>query len=61
MIPVFRGGLVTLTFPGIAPVADGLGFHVPKGYLCFAIAFSLGAELLNSHTRRRPEANGKVH
>jgi predicted tellurium resistance membrane protein TerC len=28
-------------------VAEGLGFHVPKGYIYFAMAFSLGVELLN--------------
>jgi predicted tellurium resistance membrane protein TerC len=32
---------------GMALVADGLHFHIPKGYLYFAIAFSLGVETLN--------------
>jgi len=35
----------------MALVADGLGFHIPRGYLYFAIAFSLAVELLNSRTR----------
>lgn len=61
MTPVFRGSLATPTFRGTAPAADGLGFHIPRGYLCFAIAFSLGVELLNSQARKRAEANGKVH
>ncbi|MEO1252702.1 MAG: TerC family protein [Pseudomonadota bacterium] len=37
---------------GVALVADGLGFHIPRGYLYFAIAFSLIVELLNIQMRR---------
>jgi predicted tellurium resistance membrane protein TerC len=37
---------------GIALVADGTGFHIPKGYLYFAMAFSLGIEVLNLLARR---------
>lgn len=36
-----------LLLVGVALVADGLGFHIPKGYLYFAIAFSAGVEALN--------------
>jgi predicted tellurium resistance membrane protein TerC len=32
---------------GVTLVADGLGFHIPKGYIYFSMAFSLGVELLN--------------
>ena len=32
-------------------VADGLGQHVGKGYIYFAMAFSLGVELLNMKIR----------
>ncbi|WP_203291192.1 TerC family protein [Maricaulis parjimensis] len=32
---------------GVALVADGIGFHIPRGYLYFAIAFSLFVEVLN--------------
>ena len=32
---------------GVALIADGLGFHIPRGYLYFAIAFSLLVEVLN--------------
>jgi predicted tellurium resistance membrane protein TerC len=36
-------------------VADGLGQHVAKGYIYFAMSFSLGVELLNIRYRgRRP-------
>jgi len=35
-------------------VADGLDFHVPKGNIYFAMAFSVGVEMLNLRLRRRP-------
>lgn len=38
---------------GVFLVAEGLGFHVPKGYIYFAMAFSLGVELLNLTSRGR--------
>jgi predicted tellurium resistance membrane protein TerC len=31
----------------VALIADGLHFHIPRGYLYFAIAFSAGVEALN--------------
>ena len=40
-------GLAFILLIGMALVADGTGFHVPRGYLYFAIAFSLFVELLN--------------
>ncbi|MCG5242019.1 TerC family protein [Azospirillum doebereinerae] len=36
-----------LLLVGVALIADGLGFHIPKGYLYFAIAFSALVEALN--------------
>jgi predicted tellurium resistance membrane protein TerC len=47
--------LAFILLVGVALVADGLGFHIPRGYLYFAIAFSLGVELLNIRARRRAE------
>lgn len=38
---------------GMALVAEGLHFHIPKGYLYFAIAFSVGVEFLNLLARRK--------
>jgi len=38
---------------GIFLVAEGLHFHVPKGYIYFAMAFSLGVETLNLLSRKR--------
>ena len=46
-------GLAFILLIGMALVADGTGFHVPRGYLYFAIAFSLVVELLNGARRRR--------
>jgi predicted tellurium resistance membrane protein TerC len=41
-----------LVMVGMALVADGLDFHVPKGYIYFAMAFSVGVEMLNLRMRR---------
>jgi predicted tellurium resistance membrane protein TerC len=38
---------------GMVLVADGLGHHVPKGYIYFAMAFSVGVEMLNIRLRRK--------
>jgi predicted tellurium resistance membrane protein TerC len=38
---------------GVFLVADGLHFHIPKGYLYFSLAFSIGVEALNYWVRRR--------
>ena len=45
--------LAFILLVGVALVADGLGFHIPRGYLYFAIAFSLGVELLNIRARSK--------
>jgi predicted tellurium resistance membrane protein TerC len=47
--------LAFLIMIGMALVADALDFHVPKGYIYFAMAFSVGVEMLNLRLRRRPE------
>jgi predicted tellurium resistance membrane protein TerC len=38
---------------GLVLVVEGLHVHVPKGYIYFAMAFSLGIEILNMKIRRR--------
>ena len=38
---------------GVTLVADGLGHHVPKGYIYFSMAFSLAVELLNLRMRAK--------
>ena len=44
---------------GVALMADGLGFHIPRAYIYFAIAFSLFVELLNSASLRRRGRPGR--
>ena len=38
---------------GIALVGESLEFHVPKGYLYFAMAFSVGVEMINIRLRKK--------
>jgi predicted tellurium resistance membrane protein TerC len=45
--------LAFLILIGVILVADAFGHHVPKGYIYFSMAFSLGVELLNLRYRRR--------
>jgi len=44
--------LAFLLMIGFALVADGAGFHIPRGYLYAAMAFSSGVEALNVIARR---------
>lgn len=44
--------LAFLLMIGIALVADGIGFHIPRGYLYAAMAFSAIVEVLNVLARR---------
>lgn len=46
---------------GVALVADGLHFHIPKGYLYFAVAFSVLVEGLNLMTKRRRRRRANPH
>ena len=41
-----------LVLVGLALVADGFGAHIPKGYLYFAMAFSVGVEMVNLRLRK---------
>jgi predicted tellurium resistance membrane protein TerC len=40
---------------GVMLIAEGMGQHVGKGYIYFAMAFSLGVELLNMRLRKRKQ------
>jgi predicted tellurium resistance membrane protein TerC len=42
-----------LVLIGVTLIAEGLGLHVPKGYIYFAMAFSVGVELLNMKVRKK--------
>ena len=48
--------LAFLLLIGVALIADGAHFHIPRGYLYFAIAFSCGVEVLNLLAARRRRA-----
>ena len=45
---------------GMALVGEGLGFHIPKGYIYFAMAFSVVVEMLNIRLRKRTEEPVKL-
>jgi len=45
--------LAFLVVVGVVLIADGFEQHVPKGYIYFAMAFSIGVEMLNITMRRR--------
>ena len=38
---------------GVALIGEALGFHIPKGYIYFAMAFSVVVEMLNIRLRKR--------
>lgn len=46
-------GLAFLMLVGVTLIADGLHFHIPRGYLYFAIAFSAAVEGLNLWAAKR--------
>lgn len=45
--------LAFLVMIGLVLIADGFGFHVPKGYIYAAMGFSVGVEILNMIKRNR--------
>jgi predicted tellurium resistance membrane protein TerC len=53
--------LAFLFMIGLVLIADGFGYHVPKGYVYGAIAFSFGVEMLNMRMRRRATAPAELH
>jgi predicted tellurium resistance membrane protein TerC len=46
---------------GVMLIAEGFGHHVPKGYIYFAMAFSLTVEMLNIRMRRKRAAAVHLH
>ena len=46
---------------GVSLVAESLDFHIPKGYIYFAMAFSLLIEILNIRLRRARQAPVHLH
>jgi predicted tellurium resistance membrane protein TerC len=46
---------------GVNLVAEGTGFHIPKGYTYFAMFFSVMVEMLNIKARARAAKPVKLH
>lgn len=44
---------------GVALIADGMDFHIPKGYIYFSMAFAVFVEFLNIRTGARKKADTK--
>lgn len=47
--------LAFLILIGVTLIAEGFDVHMPKGYIYFAMAFSVSVEMLNIRLRRRHE------
>ncbi len=50
-----------LVVVGVVLLADGFGHHVPKGYIYFAMAFSVCVEMLNIRLRKRVTKPVELH
>jgi predicted tellurium resistance membrane protein TerC len=46
---------------GVSLVAESLDFHIPKGYIYFAMAFSLFVEVINIKLRKSGKAPVHLH
>jgi len=46
-----------LTVVGLVLIAEGMGLHIPKGYVYVAMAFSLTVELLNIRSREKKKGS----
>ena len=50
-----------LVVVGVALIAEGFDWHVPRGYIYFAMAFSTVVEMLNIRMRKRAAKPVKLH
>jgi predicted tellurium resistance membrane protein TerC len=50
-----------LILVGVTLMVEGFDVHVPKGYIYFAMAFSVGVEMLNIRMRKKRRAPVKLH
>jgi predicted tellurium resistance membrane protein TerC len=48
-----------LIMVGVALIAEGLAFHIPKAYIYFAMAFSVLVEMLNIRLRKNYDRNAE--
>ena len=50
-----------LVVVGVVLIAEGFEYHVPKGFVYFAMAFSLSVEMLNIRMRRKSATPAHLH
>ena len=53
--------LTFLVVVGVVLMAEGMGHHIPKGYIYFAMAFSVIVEMLNIRFRKRAKQVVQLH
>jgi len=53
--------LAFLVVVGVVLIAEGFDQKIPKGYVYFAMAFSLGVEMLNIRMRKRSKKPAVLH
>jgi predicted tellurium resistance membrane protein TerC len=53
--------LAFLLLVGVTLMVEGFDVHVPKGYIYFAMAFSVAVEMLNIRMRKKRGAQVKLH
>lgn len=53
--------LAFLILVGVTLIVEGFDVHVPKGYIYFAMAFSVSVEFLNLRMRKKREETIKLH
>ncbi len=49
-----------LILVGVSLIGEGFEMHIPKGYIYFAMAFSIGVEILNMKIRKRTKSKLKL-
>jgi len=53
--------LAFLILVGLTLILEGFGIHIPKGYIYFAMAFSVGVEFINLRMRKKRADAIKLH
>ena len=46
---------------GVSLIADGFGMHIPKGYIYFAMGFSVFVEMINLRASKKKGKAVKLH
>ncbi|MCW3110071.1 MAG: rane protein [Segetibacter sp.] len=60
--PAFKMlALSFLLLIGVSLIGEGLDFNIPKGYIYFAIAFSLGVDILQMKMNKAKRSNVQLH